>query len=354
MILSRAIRQSYLNTYFGLVAAGFLISVAAVFAFAAAVGAVAVDCRKDVWLVFGFGAAALTGSLGAGFAVVLAAATGFETGVAAFGADTAAEGLVLVGVFGAAFGSGLFTGVLFDAEALVVEIAAGFLGSSLPFVASVPFALVALEADFGVWTAGSAGAAGAVGDVFEGSLSESFKSSASGERALPPETAEASVGSAGFRETSSCAPVVGLSGFSAGVSCAGARVASCSFTGSSLTAASSGAGASSGCVAPASVSADGSGNSEPFIMWPRFMIFPSGSFLMGGGPAEESREATACSGTGSMIATLFLRSSLSSLMDCRSSATSPAVSSLTLKLSRRFAAVLFEGVPLLTPAKSLA
>lgn len=342
------------NTYFGLVAAGFLFSVATVFAFAAAVGAVAVDWRSDVWLVFGFGAAALAGSFAAGFAAGLAAAAGFETGVAAFGAGAAAEGLVLVGVFGAALSSGLFAGVLFDVEALVVEIAAGFLDSSLPFAAGVPFALVLLEAGFGVCTAGSARAAGATGEVFKGSVSAGFNSSAGEGRALPPETAEVSVGSAGFRDASSCAPVVALSGFSAGVSCTGASVASCSFAGSSLTAGSSGAGASFGCGAPASVSADVSGNSEPFIMWPRFTISPSGSFLTGGGPAEDSLEATACSGTGSMMATLLLRSSFSSLIVFLSSATSPAVSSLTLKLSRRFAAVLLEGVPLLVPAKSLA
>lgn len=55
-----------------------------------------------------------------------------------------------------------------------------------------------------------------------------------------------------------------------------------------------------------------------------------------------------------MIATLFLRSSLSSLMLCLMSATAPVVSSDTLKLSRRFAAVLLDGEALLIPAKSLA
>jgi hypothetical protein len=55
-----------------------------------------------------------------------------------------------------------------------------------------------------------------------------------------------------------------------------------------------------------------------------------------------------------MIATLFLRSSLSSLMLCLMSATAPVVSSDTLKLSRRFAAVLLDGEALLMPAKSLA
>jgi hypothetical protein len=229
---------------FGLVAAGFLFSVAAVFAFAAAVGAVAVDCRRDVWLVFGLGAAALAGSFAAGFAVGLAAAAGFETGVAAFGAGAAEEDLVLVGVFGAALGSGLLTGVLFDAEALEVEIAEGLLGSSLPFVVGVPFTLEVLEAGFGVFPAGSAGFPGATRAVFEGSVSAGFSSSAGEGSALPPETADASIGSAGFRDTSSCAPIVALSGFSAGVSCTGAGVASCSFTGSSSTAGSSGAGVS--------------------------------------------------------------------------------------------------------------
>lgn len=79
-----------MDTYFGLVVAGFLFSVTIVFDFAAAVGAVAVDCRRDVWLVFGLGAVGLTGSLAAGFTVGLAAAAGFKTGVAAFGAGAAA------------------------------------------------------------------------------------------------------------------------------------------------------------------------------------------------------------------------------------------------------------------------
>lgn len=259
------------DTYLGLVVTGFLFSVAAIFAFAAAVGAVAIDCRREVWLVFGFGAAALTGSFAAGFAAGLAAAADFETGVAALGAGAAAAGLALVGVFGATLGSGLLTGVLFDAEALVVEIAAGFLASSLPFVVGVPFALEVLVAGFGVFTAGSAGAAGAAGSVFEGSASVRFNSSTGEGSALPPETADASVRSAGFRDTPSCAPVVALSGFSAGISCTGAGVASCSFTGSSSTAGSSGtgaslAGASVGCGAPASASADVSGNSEPFMI----------------------------------------------------------------------------------------
>ncbi len=126
-------------------------------------------------------------------------------------------------------------------------------------------------------------------------------------------------------------------------------------TDSSLTGASSGAGASFAGAAPACVSAEDSGKSEPFIMVPRLTISPSGSLRIGGGPAEDSLDATACSGTGSMIAALFLRSSFCALMTFLSSATSPAVSSLTLKLSRRLAAVLLDGVPLFPAAeKSLA
>lgn len=78
---------------------------------------------------------------------------------------------------------------------------------------------------------------------------------------------------------------------------------------------------------------------------------PSGSSLTGGGPTEDSREATACSGTGSMIATLFLRSSFSSLMLFLMSATAPVVSSDMLKLSRRFAAVLLDGEALFDTRK---
>jgi hypothetical protein len=217
---------------FGLVGAGFLLSAVAALAFAAAVGAVADDCRSDGWLVFGFGAAALTGSFVTGFAAGLAVAAVFDNGAAALEAGAAAEGFTLVGVLGIVFGNGLLRGVLLDVEALVVEMAAGLVGSSLPFFAGVPFALTLLDAGLGVFVAGAALAG--------------FNSSAGAGRALPPETADASVGSAGLRDTSSCAPVVALSGFSAGVSSTGSGAASASFTGSSSTTASSGAGASSG------------------------------------------------------------------------------------------------------------
>ncbi len=187
--------QRLYSTYLGLVVAGFVFSVAAVFAFALAVGAVAVDARNDVWLVFGVGAAALGGSFEAagfvvGFAVGLAAAAGFETGAVAdfFG---------VVGTLGAALGSGLLIGVDLDADALEVEIAVGFLGSSLPFVAGVPFDFSLFAAGFGVLTAGSAGPVVAA-SVFAGA-----SSSAAGGTASPSDTAAASVGSAGFIETSS-------------------------------------------------------------------------------------------------------------------------------------------------------
>lgn len=141
-----------------------MFSAAGVFALAAAVGAVAVDARREVWLVFGLGAAALIGSFeGAGFAAGFA--TGFAAGLAAaagFETGAAVECFGMVGVFGAAFGSGLLMGVLLDAEALVVEIAAGFLDSGLPFVVGAPFNLALLAAGFGVSTAGSAGTVGAV------------------------------------------------------------------------------------------------------------------------------------------------------------------------------------------------
>ena len=225
------------DTYFGLVGAGFLLSAAAALALAAAVGAVAVDCRNDGWLVFCLGAAALTGSFATGFAAGLADAAGFDTGVAALEAGAAAEGFTLVGVLGIVFGNGLFRAVLLDAVAFVVEMAAGFVGSSLSFFAGVPFALTLLDAGFGVFAAGA---------IVAGAALAGFKSSAGAGRALPPETADASVGSAGLRDTSSCAPVVALSGFSAGVSSTGSGAASASFTGSSSTTASSGAGASSG------------------------------------------------------------------------------------------------------------
>lgn len=254
------------GTYFGLAVAGFLVSAVAVFAFAAAVGAVAVDCRNDVSLVFALDTAALSGSFGAGLAAGLADAAGFDTGVAPLEAGAAVEDLVAVGVLGATFGKGLLAGVLLDVEALAVEMVTGFLGSSLPLVVGVPLALALLGVAFGVPTVDSFFAAGVAAVVETGSVLAGSKSSAGGERALPPDTAEASVGSAGLRETSSCAPVVALSGFSAGVSCTGSRLALCSFSGSSSTAASSGVGAFSGWVAPAAVSAEDSGKSEPFMM----------------------------------------------------------------------------------------
>lgn len=85
------------------------------------------------------------------------------------------------------------------------------------------------------------------------------------------------------------------------------------------------------------------------MILPRFGI-SSGGFRIGGGALDDSLVSTACSGTVSTMASLFLRCSFSSLTTLLSSpGMSCPRSSLTLKLSRRCADMLFEGVPLVVP-----
>ena len=85
------------------------------------------------------------------------------------------------------------------------------------------------------------------------------------------------------------------------------------------------------------------------MMAPRLTMSAVESACIGGAGNEDSCDATACSGTASGMATLCLRCSFSSLTAFLSSASSSVLSWLTRKLSRRVAATLFEGVPLVWP-----
>jgi len=184
VLVLEAVEAGFATGAFVVVAAGvgvtgFLVSavVGLVRAAALAVGAVAVDDapgRSDVR--GGRAAGALVGSLVAvgallgsfaaagafvasldgpeGFAGALAGSLctealdtaglvwAFAAGLA-FAIELVAVVLGVVGVLGTVFGSGLLAARVLEADALLVDIAAGFLTSVLALVAGVPLALVA-------------------------------------------------------------------------------------------------------------------------------------------------------------------------------------------------------------------
>lgn len=167
-------------------ATGFLVSVdddaGLALDAALAVGAVAEDAagRREERLVL------VVGTLAAGAFAAGAFATGaLPASLGAVGLDTLGAGLglgagvadlVFGGVFGAAFGRGLFgRGLFADAgralEALAVEIAEGFLTSSF-LAAGVPLVFVLLSAGLEVSAAGASSDTGAASSVIVGTSVE--------------------------------------------------------------------------------------------------------------------------------------------------------------------------------------
>jgi hypothetical protein len=315
--------------------AGFLFSTAGAFVLAAAlaVGAVS-DGLREARLALGAGAF-VAAALGCALVCSLAGAGDFVDAddVASFG---------VIGVLGSLatpgdLGSGLFADVALAIDAFAVEIAAGFLAAlDVPFVAGVPE--LPLIFDFAGVLVTAFGVLGADSVVFvEGSTSFGVG------KACPPETAASSFGSAGLRDASPCTPDTGLPRFWAVVSFKDSFPAP-----ASCFAAAWMGSAALGC---SSVTVWGSGKSDPFIMLPKFGMFPSVS-LIGGGAREDSRVSTACSGMGSLISWLFFLASFSWLTTfLRVVTVSSALSSLILKLPPRLASVLFmpSGVPLVVP-----